>query len=376
VHVGFSLLTLFPGRVGGAETYVRGLLDAYARGDGPQRLTVLANRHVMRAYADAGVPLREVRSYRPGDRDATRFAAMSLARLAPRLAARDVPRDLDVLHLPVTVPVGVVPGVPRVVSLLDVQHHELPQMFGRAERAFRAWAYDDSARRADLVVTISEHAKAGIVRHLGLDPARIEVIGLGVDHERFTPEGPARDGLGDYVYYPANLWPHKNHDRLLEAFAAVDDSLSLVLTGQTFGRTVSGPRVRHLGHVPFAEIPALYRGARAVVFPSLFEGFGVPVLEAMACGTPVATSDRGSLGEIAGDAAITFDPEDVPAITAAIERVARDEALRSRLRDAGRAHAARFTWRQAAQRHLAVYERARRAAPAAPPRPSRSRRAR
>src|SRR5439155_19552033 len=99
MHVGFSLLTLFPGRVGGAETYVRGLLGEFARGNGPQRLTVLANRHVARAYRDAGVPIRLVRSFRPGDRDATRFAAMNLARLASRLVACYVTRALDCMHL-------------------------------------------------------------------------------------------------------------------------------------------------------------------------------------------------------------------------------------------------------------------------------------
>src|SRR4051812_46107566 len=146
MHVGLSLLTLFPGRVGGAETYVRGLLGEFARGHGPEELTVLANRHVAAAYRDTGLPLRVVRSYRPGDSDATRFAAMQVARFLPRLVARDVPRDLDVQHFPVTVPAGVVEGVPRVVSLLDVQHHELPQMFSRAERHLRRWAYDDAAR--------------------------------------------------------------------------------------------------------------------------------------------------------------------------------------------------------------------------------------
>src|SRR5439155_14771947 len=118
----------------------------------------------------------------------------------------------------VTVPVGVVPGVPRVVSLLDVQHHELPQAFSPLERRLRAWAYDDAARRADLVITISEHARRGIERWVGVPVERVVAIPLGVDPGRFHPDGPAGlDGLPErYVIYPANFWPHKNHERLLQ----------------------------------------------------------------------------------------------------------------------------------------------------------------
>jgi glycosyltransferase involved in cell wall biosynthesis len=346
VHVGFSLLTLFPGRVGGSETNVRGLLKAFAAGPGPERLTVLGNRHVGSEYA--GWPVRTVRSYRPGDSALTRFAAMNAGRAWPRVDGS----EFDVVHYPVTVPVPRITGAPRVVTLLDVQHHELPHMFSRGERWLRSWAYDGAARAADLVITISEHAKQGIVEHVGVPAERIEVIGLGVDHGRFTPDGPRREDLGDYVLYPANLWPHKNHDTLLRAWRDVSD-LTLVLTGQTFGRVIEQERVVHLGHVPAADLPALYRGARAVVFPSLFEGFGVPVLEAMACGTPVATSDRGSLAEIAGGAAVLFDPTDPAAIAGAVRRAVADTSLAT----AGMAHASGFTWQRAADRHLAAYRR-------------------
>ena len=349
MHVGLSLLTLFPGRVGGSETNVRGLLAAFAAGPAPERLTVLGNRHVGETYA--GWPVRQVPSYRPGKAALTRFAAMNFGRIYPEIDGR----EFDLVHYPVTVPVPAIEGIPRVVTLLDVQHHELPHMFSWAERRFRRWAYDGAARDAELVITISEHAKAGIVKHVGVPAERIVVIGLGVDHERFTPEGPRREDLGDYVLYPANLWPHKNHDRLLAAWRDVDPGLTLVLTGQAYGRTIEHDRVRVLGHVPHEELPALYRGARAVVFPSLFEGFGVPVLEAMACGTPVAASDRGALGEVAGDAALRFDPEDPGAIARAIGRVTGDDALRGALRGAGLRRAADFTWRRSAEAHLRAY---------------------
>jgi glycosyltransferase involved in cell wall biosynthesis len=380
VHVALSLLTLFPGRVGGSESNVRGILGEFAAGRGPQQVTVLANRHMLgpyAGYARGPVSLRHVRSYRPGDRPATRFAAMNAGRLLPVLDGG----GFDVVHYPATVPVPRVRGVPRIVSLLDVQHHELAQMFSPLERRLRAWAYDGAARDADLVLTISEHARQGILEHVGVPADRVWAIPLGVDHERFTPDGPALPagrGLPErYVLYPANLWPHKNHARLLDAFAAFgDEDLWLVLTGQTYGRErllAGRARVRHLGHVSAGELAALYRGAAAVVFPSLFEGFGLPPLEAMACAVPVAASDRGSLAEVCGDAALAFDPEQPEAITEALRRVTTDETLRARLRAAGPPRAARFTWAQTARRHFEAYalvSGSRAPAPASTPRPN------
>jgi glycosyltransferase involved in cell wall biosynthesis len=362
VHVALSLLTLFPGRVGGSESNVRGILGEFAAGRGPEQVTVLANRHVMTPYAGYArgpVTLRHVPAYRPGDGPLTRYAAMHAGRVWPVLDGR----GFDVVHYPVTVPVPRVRDTPRVVSLLDVQHHELPAMFSALERRLRAWAYDGAARDADLVLTISEHARRGIIEHVGVAPDRVRSIPLGVDHGRFSPQGPGPPEhlrLPErYVLYPANLWPHKNHARLLEAFAALGyPDLWLILTGQTYGRegALAGhERVRHLGHVAHDELAGLYRGAVAVVFPSLFEGFGLPPLEAMACGAPVAASDRGALGEVCGDAALPFDPEDVDAIADAIRRVTGDAALRSRLQAAGPRRAAAFTWAATARGHVEAY---------------------
>ena len=171
MHVGFALLTLFPGRVGGSESNVRGLLGEFAQGHGPERVTVLANRHVAGAYEASGpVGLHLVRSYRPGEGTLTRALAMAAALAAPRVAARDVPAGLDVVHYPVTVPIPRIQA-PTVVTLLDVQHHDLPGFFSRGEAAFRRRAYDRAARDADVVITISEFSKARIVEAAG-DPGR------------------------------------------------------------------------------------------------------------------------------------------------------------------------------------------------------------
>lgn len=358
---------MFPGRVGGAETYVRGLVGAFAAGDGPELSTLLVSRHsraAMEPFSGTLVAVREIDSYRPGDSDITRLAAMAFAGIAPRKAARGVPPGLDLLHYPVTVPIPKVPGLPTVVSLFDIQHHDMPHLFSRAERAFRGWAYDGSARKADEVITITRFSAERIVERLGIPAARVHPIHLGIDHSRFTLDGPppAVPGLPDrYVYYPANAWPHKNHERLVEAFSRVEDpELHLVLTGSGHEPRPGDEkrRVVRLGLVAAEAIPGLYREALALVFPSLYEGFGFPPIEAMACGCPVAASNVGAVAEVCGDAALLFDPADSEAITDAITRVTSDEGLRDSLRAAGLEHAAGFTWAATARQHLSVYEKA------------------
>jgi glycosyltransferase involved in cell wall biosynthesis len=365
--------------MGGSESYVRALLDQFGRGNGPERVTVLANRQVAAAYdnhARGPVSLHLIGAYRPGRRAATRVAAMLAAHAFPRRAAREVPPGLDLVHFPVTVPIPRT-SLPHVVTLHDVQHHDLPGFFSPPERALRRLTYDAAARRATAVITPSAYSARRVVEVLRIPRTRVQTVHSGIDHHRFRPEsGPedadqrARFGLRrPFVLYPANLWPHKNHERLVEAFARVSEpDLELVLIGQTYGRLEplariarrggAGDRLRHLGYVDGDAVPALYRGARAVVFPSLYEGFGGPPLEAMACGCPVAASTRASLAEVCGDACVVLEPESVESIAAAIERVVGDESLRSRLRKAGVERARRFSWEAAARRHAEIYDRA------------------
>lgn len=367
--------------MGGSEAAVRSLLEQFAR-DRSVRVTVLVNTHVARAYAPLSqgpVDVHQVRSYRTAKGFVGRALAMTTARAFPGLVGLDVPSGLDLMHYPLTVPIPR-SRVPSVVTVHDVQHHELPEFFSPLERRFRAWAYDEAARSASAVVTPSEHGKAALVRHLGVDPAHVHVVPAGIDLERFTP-GPVEEdaaALGGlalpprFVIYPANMWPHKNHFRLIEALALVDDSrLSLVLTGQDYGRAGAliaqarrlrvDARVHHLGYVSAAVLPALYRRAEGMVFPSLYEGFGQPLLEAMACGCPVASSTRAALEEVIGGAALPFDPEDTASIAAAISSLTGDEAVRDRLVAEGIGRAARFTWAVAAERHRQLYRQVARA---------------
>jgi len=236
------------------------------------------------------------------------------------------------------------------VTLHDVQHLDLPQMFPRAERAFRRIFWDRSVRRAELVIVISEFVRERAVAALGLDPARVRVVPLGLDHSVLRPAGAERE---PFLYYPARSWPHKNHARLFEAFALLRrerPELRLVLTGADLPHVPDGV-VSH-GHVPWSEVVSLLQRAAALVFPSLYEGFGLPPLEAMACGCPVACSNAAALPETVGSAARLFDPNDPRAIADAVRDVLADPGEWSRR---GLERAAGFSWDATATATDAVY---------------------
>jgi glycosyltransferase involved in cell wall biosynthesis len=378
LFVGYSLATLAPGYVGGTESYARGLLDGLRHIDaGELRLRVIANRTAAAAYGSrvggnaelAELPGRFKKS------QLERAAAMARMRLdARRLAAR-VARGLDVIHYAMTIPLPHVSDLPTVVALQDVQHREHPEWFSRSELLFRRFAYDGAARRASRVVTATQHARDQIVERLGIERDRIDVIAHGIDHDRFSLSPAAGDAerlaplaLPErFLLYPANMWPHKNHERLVEALARSHDrDVHLALSGQDYGRLdalleharrldVAG-RVIHLGHVAADVLPALYRRAQGMIFPSLFEGFGLPLLEAMACGCPVAASDRSALPEVLGDAGLLFDATDVDDVAAAIDRLAADDRGRDAVVQVGLARALEFTWERCAAAHVRTFE--------------------
>lgn len=344
--VGISLLTLVPGELGGTETYVRGLTRALAaHGELEYRAFVPP------VVEDAGgLPVERVPEYRAARTIPQRLVAMGLAAVRPAPIRRRLD-TADAVHYALTV---VLPETraPYAVTLQDVLHHDLPQLFPRLERLYRRAAYDRAARRARLVIVPTAFTRDRLVELLGLDPGRIRVVPLGIDHERFTP---AQESRRPFVVYPARPWPHKNHPRLLEAFALVRrerPELELVLTGGGHGSGPYPPGVSVRGLVSHEELVELYRRASALVFPSLYEGFGTPPLEAMACGCPVACSNAGSLPEVVGDAARLFDPTSPEEIAAAVLDVLDRPAEWA---ERGLARAAAFTWDQAAAGHDAVY---------------------
>jgi glycosyltransferase involved in cell wall biosynthesis len=371
MHVGLNLVFLVPGEQGGMEVYARELLRALPAARPDLRITAFVNREARAAggewdeFADVvEVPVRA--------RNRVEWVRGE-QQLLPGLARR---AGVDLVHsLASTAPVR--GRFRRVVTIHDLLYRVVPEAhFGVLGLGMRVLV-PLAAHRSHRVIAISRSTAADIRRYLRVPAARVDVIPEGVGA---TPAGepePAdvlreRHALGGrrVALSVSAKRPHKNLMRLLEALAAIPAARRPVLVVPGYPTPyeqqlrersralgVDGD-VRFLDWVSGAELEGLYALADVFVFPSLYEGFGLPVLEAMRRGVPVACSDRSSLPEVAGDAALLFDPDDARAITAAIERVLGDPAQAQRLRDAGRTQAARFTWAATARATADSYDRA------------------
>ena len=370
-RIGLNLLYLVPRQVGGTEIYARRLIAALGRRHPDTELVVFCGQEAAEVLPDPEWPA-SVRVRRLPVRCTSKplRIAAELAQLPAAAAAARV----DVLHsLGTTTPF--VSHCPRVVTVHDLIYEVFPDTFPTAARWGLKAIVPLGARRADRVITDSRATREQLLERLKLDPARVDAVHLGLGMREAPvpaaePELRRRFELGErpVVLTVAAALAHKNLDRLLEAMTRVHGEAALVMVGHA-GRDAErlqakaaargfGDRFRATGWVEDAELEGLYRLASAFVYPSLHEGFGMPVLEAMHRGVPVACSDATSLPEVAGDAALLFDPLSVDAIAAAISRLLEEPGLAARLAQAGRARAATFTWEATADATWAVYERA------------------
>jgi glycosyltransferase involved in cell wall biosynthesis len=291
----------------------------------------------------------------------------------PVIAAR---RSLDVLHSPANIGPPASGRVARVVTLLDlIWLHRREEWDATLAGRAMARLSRSSARRADRVIAISEAARDDFVANLGLEPARVDVTPLGVKPPREVtaepePELRRRLDLGEasVVLCVAQKRPYKNLASLIRAASDLDERPIVVLAGapsaheeelRVLARELAvDDRVRFLGWVSESELEGLYRLASCFVLPSLIEGFGLPVLEAMARGVPVACSDNSAMAEVAGEAALLFDPDDQQAVTKSIRRLLTDRGLANSLVERGRERVRLFTWERTAEATLASYRRA------------------
>jgi glycosyltransferase involved in cell wall biosynthesis len=345
--VGISMLTLNLEAAGGTVTYAREFVRALARvGSLEYRVYVSGNA----PDAGDGLPSVLVDEFPAGRTRGRRVAGLVRAALAPgRLRDALRPDELDAIHFPLGVMLPRLDRPPAAATVHDLQHEELPGFFSRSQQAYRHRVYGWTIRTSRIVIAISEYIRGSLIERHGLDPERVRTIHHGLDHDVYSPGPGPRER---FLLYPANRWPHKNHERLFEAFALVrrdEPELRLVLTGVGHERRPLPPGVEARGLVPVAELVGLYRRAAALVFPSLHEGFGLPPLEAMACGCPVAVSRVASLPEVCGDAAVYFDPLSVEDVARGIADVLAHPPA------GGPARAARFTWEECARRHDDVY---------------------
>lgn len=299
-----------------------------------------------------------------------RVAQRLINRLKPMLRP-DVPpaiiRELnaDLLFCPFTAPTYFEMKVPTVSVIYDLQYKTYPEFFPPADVAQRDRTFVDAARRSTILVAISEYSRQAAIKHGELDPDHIRTVHLHISQHSLrnaAKDVSILDRLeltpGRYLIFPANFWKHKNHEMLLTAFGIarsndLDNDIRLVCTGapgvrqqwlkQAADTLGLGAHVLFPGYLANAELLALITNSAGVIFPSLYEGFGLPIIEAMATGVPVACSNVTSLPEVAGDAAILFDPRIPEDIARALTTLAHDRALTAQLVQRGELRAAQFS---------------------------------
>jgi len=344
----------------GNETYVVGLLDGLSQLDDEFEVDVL------HAGQLAGLGSRHIRPRRL-------LSGSPWLRLGVDLPFRSWSEHLDVLHVTYVAPV--LSRCPIVLTVHDITFATNPEWFSARDLRVLSRAVPWSIRRAARVITVSEVCRQQIIERFGVPADRVVCVhnaagpaAHAIDAEAAVKELAAL-GLNPnrpYVLSVGNLQPRKNLVRLIEAFRAIAKGgidVDLVVVGAEHYRArevldaagEAGSRVRFTGYVTDLQLAACYSRASLFALPALFEGFGIPALEAMAHGVPVVCSRAGALPEVCADAALYFDPIDLESIAGALRRGLSDGSLRDELTRKGRARAAEFSWRESAERTLSVY---------------------
>lgn len=374
VRIALNLVYLVPGETGGMEVYARELLPRLAAIPGLELVAIVSRR----AAGDRDAPWNGVVQsvVAPVDARDRKQWVWGEQRHVPRLASW-VRADL-VHSLASTGPGRLAGGPPRVTTVHDLHYAVAPDAhFGLRGLGMRLLV-PTAVRASQRVIADSQATKDDVVRFIGTDADAIDVVHLATTLPpadfRATPEPELRErlGLGErpLLLSLAAKRPHKNVEGLIDALALIpaerrpllvvpgyETEHEATLLARAAERGVA-EHVRFPGWLTRADVEGLWRACTAHVFPSFYEGFGLPVLEAMGRGVPGACSDRASMPEVAGDAALLFDPSEPQEIRSAVERLLSDDALRARLRSAGLARAATFSWERTARETARAYERA------------------
>lgn len=371
MHIGIDAHAI-GAQQGGNETYIRNLIRALAALDADNRYTIyLANAQAAAEWQNGFVvqhPNFSVRLLPP---------PTPLVRVPVFLTYELRRRPVDVLHVQYTAPPFC--PAPVVATIHDLAFEHLPETFTRRGSLQLKLTVRRTARRAARIATVSEYSRQDLLRTYRLAPEKVVTTYNGIE-PHFTTQPRAADeaaqvrrrfGIArEFLLAVGSLQPRKNLERLIRTYARLrreqpDFAPQLVIVGRKlwlaesiFAEVSRQPWASDViltGYVSDDDLPALYRTASAFVYPSLFEGFGLPPLEAMACGTPVITSNISSLPEVAGSAALLIDPLNEQELAAALQRILNDQPLRARLRAEGVRQAAKFTWRDAAEKTLQLY---------------------
>ena len=381
MHIGLEATTLRAPRLGGVWRYTDSLIRALGRRDDPHRYSLLFV-NALKPWAREPAPRISSRAMRLVEVTSTSnflftFVAPFLPPAVGRLAVESFVGRVDLFHSINAVLLAQREGR-RVVTVQDLTCLRFPRFHPWSRRVLFGLTVRRAARLADAIIVPSIATERDLAARFPSAAGKTHVVPLAPS-ERFAPLPPEqslpvvrRYGLapGGYLLFVGNVEPRKNLEALVDAYGRMRTASRLapvlaIAGGQGWKNhpihrmATESPvaaDVRFLGHVPDADLPALVNGALAFVYPSLYEGFGLPPLEAMACGTPVLTSNRSSLPEVVGDAALLVDPDDRGQLADALARIAGDAALRADLRERGMQQARRYSWDETARLTVKVYE--------------------
>lgn len=355
-------------QLAGNATYITSLIEALGEIDGENQYTLYVTKPAaLERYANrwTNFAVRRIKPHNP------------LIRIPITFNTELRLRPVDILFVQYTAP----PLAPcKVVTTIhDISYEHFPETFTRHSRFQMKLTIPQTARKAARVITPSEYSRQDLIKTYNLPPEKIETIPLAAadffkpvnNFEEINRIRRKYDLNGDYILGVGSIQPRKNLVRLIEAYSDLKkkrgDIPPLVLVGKKswlFEDTIKatdvhgvGESVKFTGFVPDEDLPALYSAALCFVYPSFFEGFGLPPLEAMQCGTPVIAGDRTSIPEVVGDAGLLVDPFDTNAIGSALERMISDDKLREELKLKGVERARQFSWEKAARQTLNVFER-------------------
>jgi glycosyltransferase involved in cell wall biosynthesis len=367
--VGINLLWLVPGQVGGSETYTARLLSGLAERSSELDYTLFALPQFAEAHPELASTFKTAYAPVTGQWRSFRVAGEN-----SWLIAKCRQRKIDLVHhAGGTMPL--LRGARRVLTIHDLQYLYYPEYFPPTKLRWLKLMVPRSAEAARLILTPSAYTRRTVIDRLNIDPSIVITVPHGVSpREAKRGSLPVRELYeleGPYLLYPAITYPHKNHLVLLQGFARLlrtHPDATLVLTGAkgstevriaSFIRELGiEDRVRRLGHVPAEDLDALYHEASGLVFPSRFEGFGAPVLEAMSRGCPVIAANTTALPEVVGEAGVLVSPDDPAAWGDAMADLMEDDEMRSRLAKLGTERARAFTWTRSADVLEDAYRRA------------------
>jgi glycosyltransferase involved in cell wall biosynthesis len=355
MQIGIHTHFLKPGRIGGSETYTRNLIAALGRIDPNNAYHLFTTAHNQSLFQSLPANF----TIHP-----TRYASHTL--------------NLDLIHFPGGAIKPLSLTIPSIITVHDLQHLYWPGFFSLRER-LRRWRQDrPSIHKADRIIAISDFTRQTIAEKFPAAAQKTTTIHSGISAEFFQPVSqPAKEQLRQkynlppaFALYPARPWPHKNHKRLFAALQILKNQYQsncrLALSGFSVDETppdwrpllesLGNDTVQFVSYIPETEMPALYQTADLLIYPSLFEGFGLPIIEAMAARCPVVCANATALPEIAGDAAILVDPFDPGALAQAMQNVLTNSTLRANLIEKGTQQANRYSWDKTAQSTLAQYQ--------------------